>query len=138
VKWITETARLRSRAFHVAMWHRNVTHLLSQVCDVYQCGHPIFLLTAVLADCSPSNWGDHVSLESSGGCCVVLVVRWVRLIGFVALMGLWLMPLTAMGRDLDGRYANSPLKPWFDQLKSQNGACCSMPTATSSKTPTGK
>ena len=30
-----------------------------------------------------------------------------------------------MGRDLDGRYATSPLKPWFDQLKSRNGACCS-------------
>jgi hypothetical protein len=31
----------------------------------------------------------------------------------------------ALGRDLDGRYANSPLKPWFDQLKSGNGICCS-------------
>jgi hypothetical protein len=40
-------------------------------------------------------------------------------------MGLWLMPLLAMGRDLDGRYANSPLKPWFDQLKSRHGLCCS-------------
>ena len=29
------------------------------------------------------------------------------------------------GRDLDGRYAASPLKPWFDQLKSRNGLCCS-------------
>jgi hypothetical protein len=55
----------------------------------------------------------------------VLVMCWVPLIGFIALMGLWLAPLTAMARDLDGRYANSPLKPWFDQLKSRNGACCS-------------
>ena len=54
-----------------------------------------------------------------------LVVRWIPLIGFVAAMGLWLMPLLALGRDLDGRYANSPLKPWFDQLKSRNGLCCS-------------
>ena len=30
----------------------------------------------------------------------------------------------AMARD-DGRYANSPLKPWFDSLKSVNGLCCS-------------
>jgi hypothetical protein len=52
----------------------------------------------------------------------VLVVRWISLI---AAMGLWLMPLLALGRDLDGRYANSPLKPWFDQLKSRNGPCCS-------------
>lgn len=29
------------------------------------------------------------------------------------------------GRDLDGRYANSPLKQWFDSLKSGKGPCCS-------------
>lgn len=28
-------------------------------------------------------------------------------------------------RDLDGRYAQSPLKPWFDSLRSGKGACCS-------------
>ncbi|MBI5260592.1 MAG: hypothetical protein HY852_02095 [Bradyrhizobium sp.] len=31
---------------------------------------------------------------------------------------------SAMGRD-DGRYANSPLKSWFDSLRSQLGPCCS-------------
>jgi hypothetical protein len=25
----------------------------------------------------------------------------------------------------DGRYANSPLKPWFDNLGSKKGLCCS-------------
>jgi hypothetical protein len=30
----------------------------------------------------------------------------------------------ALARD-DGRYANSPLKPWFDTLKSGKGLCCS-------------
>jgi hypothetical protein len=25
----------------------------------------------------------------------------------------------------DGRYAGSPLKPWFDQLRSGKGPCCS-------------
>jgi hypothetical protein len=25
----------------------------------------------------------------------------------------------------DGRFANSPLKPWFDRLASGNGLCCS-------------
>jgi hypothetical protein len=54
---------------------------------------------------------------------IVLIVRWTLLIGFLAPIGLWLIPLT--GRDLDGRFANSPLKPWFDQLKSGNGLCCS-------------
>ncbi len=31
---------------------------------------------------------------------------------------------TALARD-DGRYANSPLKPWFDSLRSGKGPCCS-------------
>jgi len=30
----------------------------------------------------------------------------------------------AFARD-DGRYANSPLKQWFDSLKSEKGLCCS-------------
>jgi len=59
-----------------------------------------------------------------GRDCVVLVSRSVPLISFVAAVGLATLP--TMGRDLDGRYANSPLKPWFDQLKSRNGLCCSM------------
>ncbi|MBR1270167.1 hypothetical protein JQ629_22065 [Bradyrhizobium sp. AUGA SZCCT0222] len=28
-------------------------------------------------------------------------------------------------RDLDGRYAHSPLKEWFDSLRSGKGPCCS-------------
>jgi len=76
--------------------------------------------------------------RSSGGCCVVLVLRVIPLVGFIPLMGLWLMPLTAMGRDLDGRYATSPLKPWFDQLKGRTGPAVRMLTATSPTTPTGK
>ena len=31
----------------------------------------------------------------------------------------------AQARDLDGRYANSPLKQWFDGLRSGKGPCCS-------------
>lgn len=31
----------------------------------------------------------------------------------------------AVARD-DGRYANSPLKGWFNQLASKNGLCCSV------------
>ena len=31
----------------------------------------------------------------------------------------------ALARDVDGRYANSPLKGWFDSLHSGKGPCCS-------------
>jgi hypothetical protein len=33
---------------------------------------------------------------------------------------------SVMARALDGRVANSPLKPWFDHLASGKGLCCSM------------
>jgi len=40
-----------------------------------------------------------------------------------------LLPLAAAGlahaRDPDGRYAHSPLKEWFDSLRSGKGPCCS-------------
>lgn len=35
-----------------------------------------------------------------------------------------LLTFILLARD-DGRYANSPLKPWFDQLRSGRGPCCS-------------
>ena len=40
-------------------------------------------------------------------------------------------------RDLDGRYANSPLKQWFDNLKSGRGLCCSRRMVKASRTPIG-
>jgi hypothetical protein len=42
-----------------------------------------------------------------------------------ALIAILLLCAPALARDLDGRYAASPLKPWFDQLKSGKGLCCS-------------
>ena len=36
-----------------------------------------------------------------------------------------LLPCIAAARDLDGRYANSPLKGWFESLHSGKGPCCS-------------
>lgn len=47
---------------------------------------------------------------------------WMAFIA-VALFSLHLAHAEA--RDLDGRYAQSSLKPWFDQLKSSKGLCCS-------------
>lgn len=43
---------------------------------------------------------------------------------FVATMLLAMLAIVAFGRD-DGRFANSPLKPWFEHLKSSKGLCCS-------------
>jgi hypothetical protein len=43
----------------------------------------------------------------------------------VALAGYALPSRTATARDVDGRYANSPLKSWFESLHSGKGPCCS-------------
>lgn len=41
----------------------------------------------------------------------------------LGLLLLYFFPVYA--RDPDGRYAGSPLKPWFDGLRSEKGPCCS-------------
>ena len=43
----------------------------------------------------------------------------------VALAGYALPSRTATARDVDGRYANSPLKSWFESLHSGKSPCCS-------------
>lgn len=45
-------------------------------------------------------------------------------LGLVALVSIAAAQL-AQARDPDGRYANSPLKEWFDGLRSGKGPCCS-------------
>jgi hypothetical protein len=52
--------------------------------------------------------------------------RWRKplMIGSVLLM-LPLASYPGLAHDPDGRYANSPLKQWFDSLKSGKGPCCS-------------
>jgi hypothetical protein len=42
----------------------------------------------------------------------------------LAVLALVLVSHRGHARD-DGRYAGSPLKPWFDSLKSGKGSCCS-------------
>lgn len=44
--------------------------------------------------------------------------------GVLIIVPLALCTQSAVGRD-DGRYADSPLKPWFDSLRSHLGPCCS-------------
>ena len=56
------------------------------------------------------------------GRCLLLQHRsW--LIRFVAVMPL--VTVCALGRDLDGRYNDAPLREWFNHLASQKGPCCS-------------
>lgn len=46
----------------------------------------------------------------------------MRTVIAAALASVLAMPVAAHD---DGRFASSPLKPWFDQLKSGKGLCCS-------------
>jgi hypothetical protein len=52
---------------------------------------------------------------------------WLRVVVMLALCALiWSAGIAmAPARDLDGRYAASPLKQWFDSLRSGKGPCCS-------------
>ncbi len=59
--------------------------------------------------------------------------RWCIFIsscGLAALIVLLFLLFTgehkALARDLNGKYADSSLKPWFDKLASGKGLCCSM------------
>jgi len=51
-------------------------------------------------------------------------MRLARLCAAALLGPMALLATSALARD-DGRYANSPLKPWFDKLSSGKGPCCS-------------
>jgi hypothetical protein len=48
---------------------------------------------------------------------------WIKMSGVLTAI-LVASPL-ANARDPDGRYANSPLHGWFEQLASKKGRCCS-------------
>ena len=70
----------------------------------------------------PHLYAENGNLEAAGRH---RAGRWKKLLIFG---GVLLMPLVSNpgeARDLDGRYANSPLKQWFDSLRSGKGPCCS-------------
>src|SRR5207253_4894122 len=51
--------------------------------------------------------------------------RAVGIAVFIFILVFGLSIIAAPARDLDGRYAASPLKPWFESLQSKRGvACC--------------
>lgn len=53
--------------------------------------------------------------------------RWLAfaVIAIAAIIALLFSVRITPARDLEGRYANSPLKGWFDHLASGKGLCCS-------------
>ncbi len=63
---------------------------------------------------------DNGTLARRRAGLVVMPLR----VGFAALL-LVAVVQPAQARDPDGRYANSPLKQWFDSLRSGKGPCCS-------------
>lgn len=77
----------------------------------------------------PHRHDQHCDDYNNAGAYVARIERrnqrrfaYVVILGVVALI---LLCAVAFARDLDGRYAASPLKGWFDGLKSKKGLCCS-------------
>lgn len=82
------------------------------------------LAAAIVATILLVAWGIETLRDSRPGLFARLCL-WAVVVGIVALV-LALTVHFAHARDLDGRYAGSPLKEWFDNLKSNSGAlCCS-------------
>ncbi|MES5489065.1 hypothetical protein QMZ05_40510 [Bradyrhizobium sp. INPA03-11B] len=79
----------------------------------------VFIIIAVLLLFAWAVEEIRASSVSSAGRRLVAIV----LCSATLLLALGLQ--LARSRDLDGRYAASPLKQWFDQLRSGKGPCCS-------------
>jgi hypothetical protein len=47
------------------------------------------------------------------------------LVGLLTFLMATLLSIRVHARDLDGRYAGTPLHSWFDSLRSGKGPCCS-------------
>ena len=75
---------------------------------------------------APLPYTDIRKLAARRGAGRYRTPTWMRplRLGFVVLLSLSAAHL-AHARDPDGRYANSPLKQWFDSLRSGKGPCCS-------------
>ena len=53
----------------------------------------------------------------------IVVTTMYKVVALTALCVTVVVPNHSYARD-DGRFANSPLKEWFDRLASRNGLCC--------------
>jgi hypothetical protein len=71
-----------------------------------------------------------LTLFSLGSFVIVAVlwqIGWRKVAVLLLVMATAFVTGRAMGRDPDGRYANSPLKAWFDSLTNKRGgSCCSL------------
>ncbi len=61
--------------------------------------------------------------------------RWLYLVILAALVPATIPISRSSARDLEGRFANSPLHDWFNQLKSGKGLCCSFADGASVEDP---
>jgi hypothetical protein len=68
--------------------------------------------------------GGHRAVRSNKALGLGLQGLGLQGLGLVVLLLIISAPLVH-ARDPDGRYANSPLKQWFDSLRSGKGPCCS-------------
>jgi hypothetical protein len=72
---------------------------------------------------------DSVVVASHTADAAAVAKRLPKSAIFLAILlasALAVFPATeSQARDADGRYANSPLHEWFNQLKSGKGLCCS-------------
>ncbi len=74
---------------------------------------------ATIGGCKFMDWMERSKLNLRGWVILAAVLVSTAVAAHV------LAPIEALARDLDGRYANSPLKGWFESLHSSKGACCS-------------
>jgi hypothetical protein len=84
-------------------------------------------LLAVKDSASPQPYRpDHArSFDTCGAIYVLdMCLKQPLVISLVCILALVSAKSSVYARD-DGRYANSPLRTWFDQLKSGKGPCCS-------------
>jgi hypothetical protein len=108
------TGRIKlAREMHNLVWHRPAgAGAREQVTNWMKSGGHV--PPRYEENGNPRTFGRH----RAGGWKTPLIV------GGILLM----LPLASgpgAARDPDGRYANSPLKQWFDSLKSGKGPCCS-------------
>ena len=78
-----------------------------------------------------TNWSDsggHAArrcIDIYGTAGRHLAARSIKALGLSVVLLSMASTQHVQARDPDGRYANSPLKQWFDSLKSGKGPCCS-------------